>query len=57
MRLWKRKWFVLSDYCLFYYKGESVKSALDQDLTDMNYSFLIVKSDKLLIRFLTDDTL
>lgn len=25
MRLWKRKWFVLSDYCLFYYKGESVK--------------------------------
>ncbi|XP_076879918.1 pleckstrin homology domain-containing family A member 7 isoform X8 [Brachyhypopomus gauderio] len=20
MRLWKRKWFVLSDYCLFYYK-------------------------------------
>lgn len=57
MRLWKRKWFVLSDYCLFYYKGECVKSALDQDLTDMNYSFLIVKSDKLLIRFLTDDTL
>lgn len=26
MRLWKRKWFVLSDYCLFYYKGELVKS-------------------------------
>lgn len=26
MRLWKRKWFVLSDYCLFYYKGEPVKS-------------------------------
>lgn len=25
MRLWKRKWFVLSDYCLFYYKGESLK--------------------------------
>uniref|UniRef100_A0A8D3DUV0 Pleckstrin homology domain containing, family A member 7b n=1 Tax=Scophthalmus maximus TaxID=52904 RepID=A0A8D3DUV0_SCOMX len=23
MRLWKRKWFVLSDYCLFYYKGDS----------------------------------
>lgn len=23
MRLWKRKWFVLSDFCLFYYKGES----------------------------------
>uniref|UniRef100_A0A673GVC0 Pleckstrin homology domain-containing family A member 7-like n=1 Tax=Sinocyclocheilus rhinocerous TaxID=307959 RepID=A0A673GVC0_9TELE len=21
MRLWKRKWFVLADYCLFYYKG------------------------------------
>ncbi|TMS13193.1 Pleckstrin homology domain-containing family A member 7, partial [Larimichthys crocea] len=21
MRLWKRKWFVLSDYCLFYYKA------------------------------------
>ena len=26
MRLWKRKWFVLSDYCLFYYKGESCAS-------------------------------
>lgn len=23
MRLWKRKWFVLADFCLFYYKGES----------------------------------
>ena len=22
MRLWKRKWFVLADYCLFYYKGK-----------------------------------
>ncbi|TMS05070.1 Pleckstrin homology domain-containing family A member 7 [Larimichthys crocea] len=21
MRLWKRKWFVLADFCLFYYKG------------------------------------
>eukprot|EP00064_Thunnus_orientalis_P005463 superscaffoldBa00000535_g5477 len=20
MRLWKRKWFVLADFCLFYYK-------------------------------------
>lgn len=24
MRLWKRKWFVLADFCLFYYKGTSV---------------------------------
>lgn len=23
MRLWKRKWFVLADFCLFYYKGAS----------------------------------
>ncbi|XP_043096148.1 pleckstrin homology domain-containing family A member 7-like [Puntigrus tetrazona] len=22
MRLWKRKWFVLADYCLFYYKAK-----------------------------------
>ncbi|KAK1887676.1 Pleckstrin like domain containing family A member 7 [Dissostichus eleginoides] len=22
MRLWKRKWFVLADFCLFYYKAE-----------------------------------
>uniref|UniRef100_A0AAR2JBV8 Pleckstrin homology domain containing, family A member 7b n=1 Tax=Pygocentrus nattereri TaxID=42514 RepID=A0AAR2JBV8_PYGNA len=22
MRLWRRKWFVLADYCLFYYKGK-----------------------------------
>lgn len=24
MRLWKRKWFVLADFCLFYYKGKSL---------------------------------
>uniref|UniRef100_A0AAR2LCU2 Pleckstrin homology domain containing, family A member 7b n=1 Tax=Pygocentrus nattereri TaxID=42514 RepID=A0AAR2LCU2_PYGNA len=24
MRLWRRKWFVLADYCLFYYKGKSL---------------------------------
>lgn len=35
MRLWKRKWFVLSDYCLFYYKGESVKSALGRGCSDL----------------------
>ncbi|XP_061420740.1 pleckstrin homology domain-containing family A member 7-like isoform X4 [Lethenteron reissneri] len=23
MRLWKRRWFVLADFCLFYYKGEA----------------------------------
>lgn len=22
LMLWKRRWFVLSEYCLFYYKGE-----------------------------------
>lgn len=24
LMLWKRRWFVLSEYCLFYYKGEFV---------------------------------
>ncbi|MEQ2244654.1 Pleckstrin y domain-containing A member 7 [Ilyodon furcidens] len=24
MRLWKRKWFVLADFCLFYYKGQEL---------------------------------
>ncbi len=38
MRLWKRKWFVLSDYCLFYYKGEFVHLAKSEMV-------LIVKSD------------
>uniref|UniRef100_A0AAR2J3A9 Pleckstrin homology domain containing, family A member 7b n=1 Tax=Pygocentrus nattereri TaxID=42514 RepID=A0AAR2J3A9_PYGNA len=33
MRLWKRKWFVLSDYCLFYYKGESRLSRLTVPLS------------------------
>ncbi|XP_051570767.1 pleckstrin homology domain-containing family A member 7-like isoform X16 [Myxocyprinus asiaticus] len=28
MRLWKRKWFVLSDYCLFYYKDSREETAL-----------------------------
>ncbi|XP_036951433.1 pleckstrin homology domain-containing family A member 7 isoform X21 [Acanthopagrus latus] len=28
MRLWKRKWFVLSDYCLFYYKDSREESVL-----------------------------
>lgn len=23
MKLWKKRWFVLSDLCLFYYRGES----------------------------------
>lgn len=36
MRLWKRKWFVLSDYCLFYYKGESVKLLFSKSW--MNFS-------------------
>ena len=22
LMLWKKRWFVLSEYCLFYYKGE-----------------------------------
>lgn len=22
MKLWKKRWFVLSDMCLFYYRGE-----------------------------------
>ncbi|XP_051581024.1 pleckstrin homology domain-containing family A member 7-like isoform X3 [Myxocyprinus asiaticus] len=28
MRLWKRKWFVLADYCLFYYKDSREESLL-----------------------------
>uniref|UniRef100_A0AAX7V300 Pleckstrin homology domain containing, family A member 7b n=1 Tax=Astatotilapia calliptera TaxID=8154 RepID=A0AAX7V300_ASTCA len=35
MRLWKRKWFVLSDYCLFYYKGKRTNSALGEGHTGM----------------------
>ncbi|XP_044213012.1 pleckstrin homology domain-containing family A member 7 isoform X9 [Thunnus albacares] len=28
MRLWKRKWFVLADFCLFYYKDSREESVL-----------------------------
>ncbi|XP_034626042.1 pleckstrin homology domain-containing family A member 7 isoform X8 [Trachemys scripta elegans] len=28
MRLWKRRWFVLSDYCLFYYKDSREETVL-----------------------------
>uniref|UniRef100_A0A8C9RVK2 Pleckstrin homology domain containing A7 n=1 Tax=Scleropages formosus TaxID=113540 RepID=A0A8C9RVK2_SCLFO len=28
MRLWKRKWFVLADHCLFYYKDSREEAAL-----------------------------
>ncbi|KAL2093043.1 hypothetical protein ACEWY4_010355 [Coilia grayii] len=28
LRLWKRKWFVLADYCLFYYKDSREESVL-----------------------------
>ncbi|XP_061466248.1 pleckstrin homology domain-containing family A member 7 isoform X7 [Rhineura floridana] len=28
MRLWKRRWFVLTDYCLFYYKDSREESVL-----------------------------
>ena len=24
LQLWKKRWFVLSEYCLFYYKGKEV---------------------------------
>ena len=24
LQLWKKRWFVLSEYCLFYYKGKSL---------------------------------
>lgn len=27
--LWKKRWFVLSEYCLFYYKGESTRCTID----------------------------
>ncbi|XP_015685495.1 pleckstrin homology domain-containing family A member 7, partial [Protobothrops mucrosquamatus] len=33
MRLWKRRWFVLADYCLFYYKGDCTDfSWMDENL-------------------------
>lgn len=25
MKLWKKRWFVLSDLCLFYYRGECIE--------------------------------
>uniref|UniRef100_A0A3B3ZNQ5 PH domain-containing protein n=1 Tax=Periophthalmus magnuspinnatus TaxID=409849 RepID=A0A3B3ZNQ5_9GOBI len=28
LKLWKRRWFVLSDYCLFYYKDSREESVL-----------------------------
>ncbi|TNN49200.1 Pleckstrin y domain-containing family A member 7 [Liparis tanakae] len=28
MRLWKRKWFVLVDFCLFYYKDSREEAVL-----------------------------
>lgn len=27
LKLWKRRWFVLSNYCLFYYKGNATHSS------------------------------
>lgn len=26
LMLWKKRWFVLSEYCLFYYKGKSARA-------------------------------
>lgn len=26
MKLWKKRWFVLSDMCLFYYRGEDTQT-------------------------------
>lgn len=28
LKQWKRKWFVLSDFCLYYYKGPEEKQTL-----------------------------
>lgn len=29
LMLWKKRWFVLSEYCLFYYKGEFARCTID----------------------------
>ena len=29
LQLWKKRWFVLSEYCLFYYKGKAVMVTVD----------------------------
>ena len=29
LRTWKRRWCVLADYCLFYYKGEISVASLN----------------------------
>lgn len=42
MRLWKRKWFVLADYCLFYYKGENVFCVMSTGLSTHTSSLLFL---------------
>ena len=29
LQLWKKRWFVLSEYCLFYYKGKEVRVTIN----------------------------
>ncbi|XP_053305718.1 pleckstrin homology domain-containing family A member 7 [Spea bombifrons] len=56
MRLWKRRWFLLSDYCLFYYKdsreeavlgsiplpGYAISPVVPEDRINRKYSFKAV---------------
>ncbi|KAL1459693.1 hypothetical protein WDU94_011650 [Cyamophila willieti] len=32
LMLWKKRWFVLSDYILFYYKGKEIRSLYFSDI-------------------------
>lgn len=52
MKLWKKRWFVLSDLCLFYYRGESCSLSLSL-FSQLSSSFtreLSVRGDVFAIR-------
>ena len=43
LMLWKRRWFVLSEFCLFYYKGKTIDK-----LRSMNMNTIELAADLLL---------
>ncbi|XP_065835530.1 pleckstrin homology domain-containing family A member 5-like isoform X2 [Oscarella lobularis] len=50
-KAWKKRWFVLSDYCLFYYKGSAEDSVLGNVILPGYKIEPVAKEDKIRRRF------
>lgn len=47
MKLWKKRWFVLSDMCLFYYRGEDTQTHMHVNHVYLSHLFTNIKMWKI----------